>query len=536
MARPGGARKLLIYDSNVGYGGHPSAKYANEAFIRMGEKTGAYQAIVSRDPSIFRPEQLRQFDAVFFNNTVGNLFTEPVLRQSLIDFVYGGGGLMGVHGTSVAFTQWPGAIEDWPEFGILLGARGANHRTNKEHVFIKLDDARHPLNQVFAGQGFDYRDEFFRVHDPYSRHRLRVLFSIDTEKTDMRQGPAYGNLVRADNDYALAWIRNYGRGRVFYCTIAHNPYVFWDARMLQFYLGAIQFVVGDLPCPTLPSALLTPPIRAQEQLGWRFGAELRGNLSLFESIEVASRLGLPYLGVTWKQTVSREMDKPLDDQLGEAELRQIRLKLDSAGVRLLSCDISNLPSNPAALRHLFGFLKKIGIEVVSGSPTGRDLDAIEPLCDEYKIQLALRSRDLKSSQPAWTPREVLRQCQNRSPRIGAAGEVESWKQAKINPVDALRLLGDRLITLHFSPTLASPGAGSGMEKSEDSRKLEQVLRELRQLNIKPAMLSMTFAAAGTNAPAAVPSAINQFNELSLKMVPESGSIQPLGSNPSSQSR
>ena len=39
----------------------------------------------------------------------------------------------------------------------------------------------------FGGKGFDYRDEFFRVHEPYSRQRVRVLLSIDTEKTDLKQ-------------------------------------------------------------------------------------------------------------------------------------------------------------------------------------------------------------------------------------------------------------------------------------------------------------------------------------------------------------
>jgi type 1 glutamine amidotransferase len=48
-------------------------------------------------------------------------------------------------------------------------------------------------------------------------------------------------------------VRSYGKGRVFYCTIAHNPQVFWDPLMLQFYLGAMQFALGDLPAPTEPS-------------------------------------------------------------------------------------------------------------------------------------------------------------------------------------------------------------------------------------------------------------------------------------------
>ena len=124
LAPPLRPRKLLIFDRNVNYGGHASIPTANLAFTRMGQKTGAFETVVSQDPAIFKPQDLRQFHAVFFNNTVGNLFEDPALRESLAEFVYGGGGLMGVHGTSVAFTRWPGAAEDWPEFGRMLGRAG----------------------------------------------------------------------------------------------------------------------------------------------------------------------------------------------------------------------------------------------------------------------------------------------------------------------------------------------------------------------------------------------------------------------------
>ena len=256
-AMPKKPRKLLVFDLNVGYPGHRSIAHANLAVTLMGKKTGAFETTISRDPEVFRPTSLKQFDAVFLNNTVGNLFTDPDLRRSLLEFVSGGGGLLGVHGTSVAFTHWTkGAKEDWPEFAQMLGARGANHRINTEHVFIKLDDPGHPINRVFGGKGFDYRDEFFRFQDVYSRDRVHVLLSIDTAKTDMQQGVHYGKVERADNDYALAWVRSHGKGRVFYSTIAHNPYVFWDSRMLEFYLAAIQFALGDLDAPTTPSGAI----------------------------------------------------------------------------------------------------------------------------------------------------------------------------------------------------------------------------------------------------------------------------------------
>ncbi|MDI6448587.1 ThuA domain-containing protein [Anaerobaca lacustris] len=365
-ARPLRPRKLLIFDLNVGYGGHGSIRTANQAFTQMGQRTGAFETVVSRDPAVFEPASLWRFDTVFFNNTVGNLFEDLALRESLVEFVYAGGGLMGVHGTSVAFTKWPGAIEDWPEFGIMLGARGANHKANDEHVVIKLDDPTHPVNQVFGGQDFDYRDEFFRVHEPYSRDRVRVLMSIDTARTDMQQEPSYGAVVRADNDYALAWVRQYGRGRVFYCTIAHHPSVFWDPKMLQFYLAATQFALGDLPAPTTPSAKLTPAIRAQEELGWRLNlvAAEPGDSTFFDTIDRASELGMLYVGGSNRQKISRDIPKKFHDRLAAEEMQQIRLKLDAASVRLLTYHVDAMPSDSAGQLKIVEFAQKMGIEAV----------------------------------------------------------------------------------------------------------------------------------------------------------------------------
>ena len=376
FAAPRRPRRLLIFGLNVGYGGHGSIPTANLAFTLMGQRTGAFETVVSRDPTLFEPARLQRFDAVFLNNTVGNLFEDPALRRSLIEFVYGGGGLMGVHGTSVAFTRWPGAIEDWPEFGIMLGARGANHRDSDEHVFIKLDDPDHPINQPFGHRGFDYRDEFFRVHEPYSRNRVRVLLSIDTDKTSF-EGQPRGNCYREDDDYALAWVRQYGRGRVFYCTIAHNPYVFWDPKMLQFYLAATQFALGDLPAPTTPSAKLTPAIHAQERLSWRLALvpSASKELTLFELIDKAAEQGLLYVGGSNRQKVSSDIPREFDDRLTGDDRRRIRLKLDAAGVRLLTYHADREPSGEADREGILEFARKMGCEAVATEAGSLALEA-----------------------------------------------------------------------------------------------------------------------------------------------------------------
>ena len=489
-------RKLLIFDLNVGYGGHGSIPTANWAFTRMGQKTGAFEAVVSRDPSVFRPESLKQFDAVFLNNTVGNLFTDPALRQSLIEFVYGGGGLMGVHGTSVAFTRWTeGAQEDWPEFGLMLGARGASHLQADEPVFIRLDDPDHPLNRPFGGQGFEYRDEFFRFGEPYSRNRVRVLLSLDNQRTAQLQGRDRVHPFREDDDYALAWVRHYGRGRVFYCTIAHNPQVFWDPRMLQFYLGAVQFVLGDLPAPTVPSGKLTPALRAQEKLGWRLGIEAYTfhKYTFFEAIEKTAQLGLPYMGGLSFQQVSAEIPKNFDPQLTDEELQQVRLKLDSAGVRLLTYYIQDIPGDEAGCRKVFEFGRKIGIETFMSEPAPEALDTIERFCEEYGINVALHNHDQKASPVYWHPEGILKVCQGRSKHLGACADLGYWMRSGIDPIEGVRLLKDRLITvqMHDLHELSPEGHdvpwGTGVGRSEE------FLREVHRLGLRPTMFGLEYS-------------------------------------------
>lgn len=511
-------RKLLIFDLNVGYGGHGSIPTANLAFTMMGEKTGAFETVISKDPSIFKPENLKQFDAIFFNNTVGNLFEDPALRQSLLEFVYGGGGLMGVHGTSVAFTRWPGAYEDWPEFGIMLGARGANHRDSDEHVFIKLDEPTHPVNQPFGGKDFDYRDEFFRFHEPYSRNRVRVLMSIDTEKTDF-QGQPRGNCFREDNDYALAWVRRYGRGRVFYCTIGHNPYVFWDSKMLQFYLAAAQFVLGDLPAPTIPSAKLTPAIRAQEKLDWRLGIEAYTfhKYTLFEAIDKTAQLGLPYMGGLSFQKVSKEIPKNFDTNLTGDELKQVRLKLDSAGICMLTYYIHQIPGDEVGCRRIFEFGRKIGIETFMSEPLPEALDMIEKFCDEYDINVAIHNHDQKSSPQYWRPEGILKVCQGRSKRIGACGDLGYWMRSGIDPVKAINTLKGRLLTVQMHDLHELSPEGHDVPWGTGVGKTGQFIEEIHRLGIRPTMFGLEYSYDWFDSMPEIAACIEFFNKVSMQI-------------------
>jgi sugar phosphate isomerase/epimerase len=400
---------------------------------------------------------------------------------------------MGLHGTAVAFYNWGPEKrgDDWPEFGRMLGGRGARHREAQERVVMKVDSPGHPLVAPFPESGFELSDEFFRVGDPYSRDRVRVLFSIDTQRTDLSAKPH----EREDRDYAAAWVRHYGRGRVFYSTIGHNPYQFWDATMLKFYLAAAQFVLGDLRAPTVPSARLTPAIAVQEKLGWRLGmtAYTFHRYTLFETIEKTNQVGLPYLGGLSFQKVSQDIDARFDAALSDAELKAIRLKLDDAGVRMLTSFYAKIPGDEQGCREVFEFARKMGIETLISEPPVESLDTIEGFCDAYDINLAIHNHDEKASPNYWSPEAVMQVCESRGPHIGVCADIGYWMRSGIDPVAAVQKIGHKLFVVQMHDLNARTPEGHDVPWGTGAGKTREFLQEIHRLGIQPKMFGLEYS-------------------------------------------
>lgn len=249
-----GPRRLLVYTACYGFR-HGSIPVASEAIEALGQESGAFETVVTDDMDMFEPARLKEFDAVCLNNTTGELFglkphtkieslppeqQEKVgrLRQSLMDFVRGGKGIVGIHAAT-------DCSYEWAEYGEMMGGYFDGHPWHEE-VGVKIDDPEHPLCAVFGGEGFTIKDEIYVFRAPYSRKRLRVLLSLDMEKTSPKG-------KRSDNDYAVAWVRGWGKGRVFYCSLGHRNEIFKNPKVLRFYLDGIRFALGDLPADTTPS-------------------------------------------------------------------------------------------------------------------------------------------------------------------------------------------------------------------------------------------------------------------------------------------
>ena len=270
--KPKEFRRVLIWNTpfmekspHKGYS-IPQAEYAMKL---LGEKTGSFEPVVSDDVAMYLPKNLRQFDAIIMNNSNGPWIrptdgdmvklkaygpdidaVEQLLRRSLFEWISNGGGI-------VAYHHAVGGNTHWPQFHEMLGAAYWGHPWNEE-VGVKLDEPGHPLLAAFEGKDFRLTEEIFQFREPYSRDKLRVLLSLDTKTTNM----TVQWIHRKDNDFALAWVKQYGKGRVFYCAIGHRTDIWWNPTILHFYLDGIQFATGDLPAGTTPSAEVGPRIEA----------------------------------------------------------------------------------------------------------------------------------------------------------------------------------------------------------------------------------------------------------------------------------
>jgi len=259
-ARPKQPRRMLVTNLSMRDGKpvHGSSYWtlpaANYAIGQMGSRTGAYEAVFSDDIEMFRPGKIKQFDALCFNNTLGVLFEDAELKQSLLGFIAGGKGFAGIHDAIATFVQYP-KYDQWPAFGQMIGAtENGGHPWNGELMTIKIDDPASSINAAFQGKSIQIADQAFQLQEPTLRDHLHVLLSIDVERTGLSPNRRILPVRAKDKDFPMSWIRRYEKGRVFYSAIGHGPSVFWNALLLEHFLAGIQYALGDLAADDSPSA------------------------------------------------------------------------------------------------------------------------------------------------------------------------------------------------------------------------------------------------------------------------------------------
>ena len=253
MAQSAAPRKrLLVIGEEKGYR-HEAVTHAMVTIERLGRDTGLWDTVIRTDTEAltktkleYNAKTLNDFDGVLFY-TGGTLEMDDQKKADFMSFIHDDGkGFIGIHSAAITFTQWPA-------YGEMLGGYYDEHPWNTFEAPIVLEDAAFPGMQSWK-PSFTLTDEIYQI-TMFSRANTRVLMRLDPSKLDLKNPRVH----RTDHDFAVAWAKMYGKGRVFYSTLGHVE-ANWDRPEFQAMVtGAITWAVGLVdadvtPRPAPPSA------------------------------------------------------------------------------------------------------------------------------------------------------------------------------------------------------------------------------------------------------------------------------------------
>lgn len=227
------ATARVLYLTQSAAFAHPVLPHSEAVFTRIAKDTGRLDLTVSRDASTLTADTLADYDAVVFFTT-GELPMDEAQKAALLAWVRGGGAFVGVHSATDTFYEWPGYLA-------LIGGYFDGHPWHQE-VTVRVENPEHPATR-HLGESFRIHDEIYQ-HREWSRDKVDVLLSLDTGSVDMNAR----NIRRDDGDFALAWTRQEGDGRVFYTALGHRPEVWDDPRFQTHLLQGIAWAIGE-PAP-----------------------------------------------------------------------------------------------------------------------------------------------------------------------------------------------------------------------------------------------------------------------------------------------
>jgi type 1 glutamine amidotransferase len=218
-------KKVLVFSKTAGYRHASSIEAGKKYIIELGKKN-KFGVDTTESADAFTPENLKQYGAVVFLCTTGNVLN-PQQQQAFEQFIRSGGGYVGLH--SAADTEY-----DWPWFGELNGAYFKSHPRQQEAVFNIVDENN--IATAHLPKVWKRFDELYNFK--WIGTDLHILITID--ETSYTGG---GN----GENHPMAWYHEFDGGRGFYTALGHDNKSWEDPLYLQHVLGGIKYVMGANP-------------------------------------------------------------------------------------------------------------------------------------------------------------------------------------------------------------------------------------------------------------------------------------------------
>jgi type 1 glutamine amidotransferase len=231
-------KHVLVVSQTKGFE-HDSVSDAMAAIYNMGQGSGLWDTTMRTDTELITKKDLGRnsknldyFDALVFVSTTGELDLDDSQKKDMLSFIKEDGrGFVGVH--AALDTNYK-----WPEYGEMIGGWFDQHPWSTFNAPIINEDPSFPAVRHFP-KAFVKYDEIYQAKE-WSREKVNVLLSLDPARLNY----ANPRVHRADHDFAVAWDKMYGKGRVFYSTLGHTEEAWSDPEIRKMYFEAIKWALG----------------------------------------------------------------------------------------------------------------------------------------------------------------------------------------------------------------------------------------------------------------------------------------------------
>lgn len=241
-------KRILVISQTKGFE-HDSISGAMVAIYNMGKESGLWDATLRTDTELITKKPLERnaknldyFDAMVFVSTTGELDLDDSQKKDMLAFIKDDGkGFVGVH--AALDTNYK-----WPEYGEMIGGWFDQHPWGTFNAPILNEGGNFPATSHFP-KSMVKRDEIYQAKE-WSRDKVNVLLRLDESKLDYNNPRVH----RQDHDFAVAWSKMYGKGRVFYSTLGHTNDAWKDPDIVKMYFEAIKWALGMTDGSTSPHA------------------------------------------------------------------------------------------------------------------------------------------------------------------------------------------------------------------------------------------------------------------------------------------
>src|SRR5260370_15184159 len=203
--------------------------------------------------------------------------------------------------------------------------------------------------------------------------------------------------------------------------------------------------------------------------------------SVFEAIEKTSEAGGKTIEFFPGQKLSPdEPNVKFDHNSSDEVIQKVKDQLAKFHIRPVNYGVVGARGD-AEWRKIFEFAKKLDLYGITTESVG-DLDTIEKLVKEFDIKVGIHEhgrRPNDASYKVWDPNYVLSVVKDRDPRIGACADTGHWATSGITPLDGIKLLKGRIVSLHLKERPVIGKQKADMVYGEGVSNIKGILDELK---------------------------------------------------------